>query len=69
MNCAYNEFRIPLVVTPANMASPELDELSAITYLSYFMKKSSPGYQATLGWIQKQMPDEKISNFSVIFYT
>ena len=65
MNCAYSDLRIPLVVTPANMASPELDELSAITYISYFMKRGSPGYQATLNWIQQQMPDEKITNFSV----
>lgn len=66
MNTALNELSIPLVVTPSNMSSPELDELSAITYLSYYIKEDSPGYKSTLGWIQSQMTDEKINNFSVI---
>ena len=52
MNTALNELSIPLVVTPSNMSSPELDELSAITYLSYYIKEDSPGYKSTLGWIQ-----------------
>jgi filamin len=72
MKAALDEFDIPLVVTPNNMCSPELDELSSITYLSYYMKKGSPGYLATLNWIQSQLPDEQINNFSVnkclIFY-
>lgn len=67
MNAALDEFQIPLVVSPQNMISPELDELSAITYLSYFVKDGSPGYKATLRWIHQHMPDEIINNFSVIF--
>ena len=65
MNVALAELGIPLVVTPNNMCSPELDELSAITYLSYYIKEGSPGFKETLRWIQSQMPDEKINNFSV----
>ena len=66
MNTALNELNVPLVVTPSNMSSPELDELSSITYLSYYMKEDSPGYKSTLNWIQSQMNDEQINNFSVI---
>lgn len=69
MNAALNEFEIPLVVTPLNMSSPELDELSAITYLSYFIREGSPGYRATLKWVQSQIQDEKINNFNVSFCT
>lgn len=58
-------FDIPLVVTPENMASPDLDELSGMTYLSYFMKLDSPGYNATLRWVQKQIPQKNIRNFQV----
>ena len=65
MNLAQQEFGIPLVVSPANMSSPELDELSSITYLSYYIKEGSPGYKATLNWVQTQLPDENITNFSV----
>ncbi len=60
---------IPLVVTPVNMSSPELDELSSITYLSYFIKVGGPGYLATLNWTQAQMRDEAINNFSVGYNT
>lgn len=65
MTTALKELEIPLVVTPLNMSSPELDELSAITYLSYFIREGSPGYRATLKWIQSIIQDEKINNFSV----
>ena len=65
MNAAFEELNIPLVVTPNNMSSPELDELSSITYLSYYIREGSPGYKATLKMIQSQMPDEQITNFSV----
>jgi filamin len=65
MNTALEELNIPLVVTPYNMSSPELDELSSITYLSYYIREGSPGYKATLKMIQNYMPDEQINNFSV----
>jgi hypothetical protein len=65
MNASLIQFEIPLIVSPANMSSPELDELSSITYLSYFVKEGSPGYKATLKWIQTLLPDDSIKNFSV----
>ena len=47
------------------MSSSELDELSTITYLSYFVKERAPGYNASLAWVRIQMADERIDNFSV----
>ena len=43
MELAGRHFNIPLVLEPEALASPHLDELSGMTYLSYFMKvRSTP---------------------------
>lgn len=39
MSLAQKHFNIPLVLEPEYLASPHLDELSGMTYLSYFMKE------------------------------
>ena len=65
MQLAKELFGIPLVLQPENLASPDLDELSGMTYLSYFMKLASPGYQATLGFIQKRLPSKHVVDFQV----
>ena len=59
------EFQIPMVLDPEILASPYLDDLSGMTYLSYFMKEGGPGYKTTLEWVQKQLPDKHITNFTV----
>ncbi|XP_013775194.1 LOW QUALITY PROTEIN: filamin-A-like [Limulus polyphemus] len=64
MELAKKEFDIPMILTPDDLASPNLDELSGMTYLSYYMKEDSPGYQATLSWVQKQLPQLHIENFT-----
>lgn len=66
MEIARREFDIPMVLEPEYLASPFLDELSGMTYLSYFMKEHSPGYYATLRWIQNQIPEKNVKNFTVI---
>ena len=67
MDLAQRHFNIPLVLEPEYLASPHLDELSGMTYLSYFMKEEdSPGYYATLDWVKGQIPDQRINNFRVI---
>ncbi|XP_064639227.1 filamin-A-like isoform X1 [Lineus longissimus] len=63
MMCAKEEFAIPLVCRPEDMSSPDLDELSGMTYLSYFMKHDSPGYNATMRLTQSMLPHHKINNF------
>lgn len=66
MEVAEKHFRIPMVLEPEYLSSPHLDELSGMTYLSYFMKEEdSPGYYATLNWVKNQIPDQRINNFRV----
>ena len=47
------------------MSSPDLDELSGMTYLSYFMADPSPGFQATLGWVKSKVDYLPVDNFDV----
>ena len=52
-----------------NICSPHLDELSGMTYLSYFMKEEdSPGYYSTLNWVKNQIPNFRINNFRVSLF-
>ncbi|KAK2719655.1 hypothetical protein QYM36_005214 [Artemia franciscana] len=64
MRLAQKVFNIPMVLEPEYLASPYLDELSGMTYLSYFMKELSPGYFATLRWVQSQVPECNVKNFT-----
>ncbi|CAI9737084.1 filamin-C-like, isoform X1 [Octopus vulgaris] len=64
MNIAKDKFDIPLVVRPEDLASPHLDELSGMTYLSYYMKQDSPGYYATLDRVKKLLHRNDINNFT-----
>lgn len=65
MELARSRLGVPQVLQPEYLASPHLDELSGMTYLSYFMKESSPGTRATLRWVNSQIPDKKVKNFTV----
>ncbi|XP_015587386.1 filamin-A isoform X2 [Cephus cinctus] len=64
MEIAKREFDIPMVLEPEYLASPYLDELSGMTYLSYFMKEGSPGFYATLRWVNSQLPHAPVRNFT-----
>jgi filamin len=66
MELAKKVFGIPMVLEPEYLASPFLDELSGMTYLSYFMKENSPGFFATLRWVTSQIPGQKVKNFTVL---
>ncbi|XP_032590388.1 filamin-A isoform X2 [Drosophila grimshawi] len=63
MNLAQREFNVPKVLEPEYLASPWLDELSGMTYLSYFMKPGGPGYNATMRWVNTQVKDQ-VKNFT-----
>lgn len=65
MEISKREFDIPMVLEPEYLASPYLDELSGMTYLSYFMKEGSPGFHATLQWVNSQLPHHPVQNFTV----
>ncbi|XP_074658482.1 filamin-B-like isoform X2 [Tubulanus polymorphus] len=65
MLTAEKDLDIPLIVTPEDMSNPNLDELSGMTYLSYYMKDDSPGYTATLKHTNSILPANKqIKNFT-----
>ncbi|XP_068231445.1 filamin-A isoform X3 [Palaemon carinicauda] len=64
MEIAKAEFNIPMLLEPEILSSPYLDELSGMTYLSYFMKEGGPGYKATLEWVRRQLPDSNVKNFT-----
>uniref|UniRef100_A0A183CWG4 Calponin-homology (CH) domain-containing protein n=1 Tax=Gongylonema pulchrum TaxID=637853 RepID=A0A183CWG4_9BILA len=52
---AEEHFKIPGILSACDMSSPDLDELSCITYLSYFVKIAAPGYNATLRHVRKAL--------------
>ncbi|XP_041356835.1 filamin-C-like isoform X2 [Gigantopelta aegis] len=64
MKVARQHFGIPLVLRPEDLASPQLDERSAITYLSYFIKVDGPGYVATLEKLQYRLRNRSVRNFT-----
>lgn len=63
MDIAQRELGIPAVLEPEYLASPWLDELSGMTYLSYFMKPGSPGFHATLRWVNSRL-ERPVKNFT-----
>ena len=65
MTLAKTHFDIPLVVRPEDLSSADLDELSGMTYLSYFMKLDSPGYHQTLNLVRRLLRHGTVSNFTV----
>lgn len=65
MKLARQQFGIPLILRAEHLASTDLDELSSITYLSYFIKVGSPGYNATLQRIQPMVHNVPVFNFTV----
>ncbi|KAK6962673.1 filamin-A [Biomphalaria glabrata] len=64
MHLAKEHLNVPRVISPEDFASSNLDELSAMTYLSYFIRKNSPGYYNTLNWVCKQLKTTNISNLN-----
>ncbi|KAL5004306.1 hypothetical protein ScPMuIL_017762 [Solemya velum] len=64
MALAKEHFNIPRVISPEDFASSALDELSAMTYLSYFLKVDSPGYYSTLNWVCRQLRTTNITNLT-----
>lgn len=62
---AKEHLNIPRVISPEDFASEALDELSAMTYLSYFVRSESPGYYDTLNWVCKQLRTTQITNLTV----
>ncbi len=52
---------IPRLIDPEDMSNPNLDELSMMTYISYFC---APTNAILLEWIRKKIPNNNIKNLS-----
>ncbi|XP_077987433.1 filamin-A-like [Glandiceps talaboti] len=63
MKTAKEKFDIPLVLSPEDMSSDIMDELSGMTYLSYYLKREGPGWYATLNWVRRKVPELNVQNF------
>ncbi|EDO45254.1 predicted protein [Nematostella vectensis] len=64
MKCAEDNFRIPQILSPELFASPYVDELSMMTYLSFFTQPGSPGERKTLEIVNKSAPGIHVRNFN-----
>ncbi len=66
MDTAHTKLGIPIILAPQDMASNQLDELSCLTYISYFIRTTeAPGTQATLRVVREKVPEIAINNFTV----
>uniref|UniRef100_A0A0K0EUB1 Jitterbug (inferred by orthology to a D. melanogaster protein) n=1 Tax=Strongyloides venezuelensis TaxID=75913 RepID=A0A0K0EUB1_STRVS len=63
LEIAEKYLHVPAVLNAEHMSSTELDELSTITYLSFFVSENGPGYIGSLNNVSKLMPDVRITNF------
>ena len=64
MDLAEEHLNIPQVLKPENLAIAKPDELSVITYLSYYCNKESPGKDSLLEWVRSKIPENDITNFT-----
>lgn len=67
MKIAKEHYQIPMILSPEDFSNPEIDELSCITYVSYFMQTEGPGWYATLNWVRSKVPDQNVTNFQSDF--
>ena len=61
MKMAEEHLDIPMILSPEDLNNPLVDDLSVMTYLSYF---SSSAFDRLLKWINEVLPDKNITNFS-----
>ena len=64
MALAENQLGIPKLMQPDDLAAESPDERSVMTYLSNFCSPASPGQEALLSWIQKQILNQNVTNFT-----
>ena len=63
---AEDNLDIPPILDPEDMCNPEVDDLSIMTYLSYFF---TPAMKQLLEWVQRKIPQQGIKNFSTDWNT
>ncbi|CAD5230273.1 unnamed protein product [Bursaphelenchus okinawaensis] len=67
LKIAEEHLNVPTIISAEYLSSSDLDELSCMTYLSYFVRKDGPGYNATLRDVQGVLYDLEIPDFGVCF--
>ena len=53
--------KVPPIISPEAIVQGEVDEMSMMTYLSYFLK---PASRSLLKWVKEVLPQRKITNLS-----
>ena len=66
MDLAEQHLDIPKVLSPEDLNNPEVDDLSVMTYLSYFC---NPANAQLLQWIRKKIPQQNIKNLKTDWNT
>ena len=61
MDLAERLFETPKILSPDDLNNPDVDDLSVMTYISYFC---DPANQILLQWIRKKIPERNIKNLS-----
>ncbi|WP_411022954.1 hypothetical protein, partial [Salmonella sp. s51228] len=61
MDLAEKHLKVPQVLFPADMNNPMVDELSVMTYLSFFF---GPANERLVQWLKQKLPEKKISNLN-----
>ena len=61
LDLALNNFEIPQILLAEDLNNPAIDDLSVMTYLSYFLPLSNKNL---LAWLQKLLPQRNIKNLT-----
>lgn len=61
LRIAHNHLKIPKLIASEDLSDPHIDELSVMTYLSYYC---DPAKAKLLRWVKKVIPQMGITNFS-----
>ncbi len=66
MTLAEDKLGIPRILDASILSNPDVDDISVMTYLSYFCK---PANERLMRWIQSKVPDRKVANFTTDWNT
>ena len=64
MHTAQSSLNVPQILSPDDLFVDHPDEVSVMTYLSYFCRVGSPGERALLVWVQQEIPGQNVTNLT-----
>jgi len=65
MRLAETHLKVPRIIDPRHLANGHIDELSMITYLSYFVE---PAQAKLKKWVKRALPHANMTNFTSNWY-